>query len=56
MLGSSDRLIEITVMSASVPAVIKIGTELTRGGRKHRVARIPDVDAATGLTSIIVAA
>lgn len=56
LLGSSDRLLEITVPSASVPSAVKRGVELTRDGRNHRVTRDPLPDYATGLTSILVVA
>ena len=56
MLGAPDRLLEITVPSASVPAAVKRGADLTRDGRKHRVTRDPVPDYATGLTTILVVA
>lgn len=56
LIGSKDRLLSITAHPASVPPGIRVGSELTRGGRNHRVVRIPELDTSTGLTSILVVA
>ena len=56
LIGSTDRLLEITVLSASVPSAVKRGAELTRDGRNHRITRDPIADKATGLTTILATA
>lgn len=54
MAGSADRLIEVTALTADLPATLPTrGDELVRGTRRHRIARA-DTDEATGYTTFLV--
>lgn len=55
LLGSSDRHFELQVSTAEMPSPrFTNGDELRQGSSFYRVARQPDADTATGITTTLV--
>jgi hypothetical protein len=52
LAGQTDRLIELTAATASLPAGLKAGTEIIRAGRAHRISRL-DTNLH-GITTLLV--
>jgi len=56
MEGSVDRLFEVVLSTADLPSPgPKRGDEISVGGATYRLARKPDANPATGLTTLVVA-
>ena len=56
MVGAGDRVLVIEVSTAALPTPTPTrGEDLMRGGKAYRVTRLPDVNAATGRTTFILA-
>lgn len=54
--GAADRLIEVQVLTADMPATYpKRGNSVTHAGRTHSVVRVDD-DLSSGITTILITA